>query len=342
MAGERSECRRVNLIQTALIFLLGFLAAGFLAVLVAPAIWRRAVILTGRRLEAALPLTMAEIRADKDAVRAEYAMQLRRLEMTLKSLRQEKIAQALAIERAQSEARDAAQAFAAAEAARAGLEEQRQVQERKLESLSAEAQELAAELVRREEILAKQAAELKSLEAMYDEASLIASNRQIELVVQATNVDKMDEEVAVLNKACRQIEAKLRDSELQNNQQERALEEERRKLAALEIKNSKLLTSLSDVQERLERRERDLEHLRGRQEAGTAEDEAGIAMLRECIQDIAAEMVNLTAQIEGPDSEIHKILARAPDATVMTETESLAGRIRALQGKAAAIREAIT
>lgn len=274
---------------------------------------------------------MAEIRADKDTVRAEYAMQLRRLEMTVKSLRQEKIAQALAIERVQSEAGDTARAFAAAEAARAGLEEQRRVQEHKLESLSAEAKELAAELVRREEILAKQAAELKSLEAMYGEASLIASNRQIELVVQAANVDKMDEEVAVLNKAYRQNEAKLQDSELQNNQQERALEEERRKVAALEIKNSKLMTSLSDVQERLEWRERDLERLRGRQEPGTTEDEAGITMLRERIQDLAAEMVNLTAQIEGPDSEIHKILARVPEANAIATTGSLAGRIRVLQ-----------
>jgi len=60
-------------IQATLIFILGFLSAVFLTVLVAPAIWRRAVALTHRRVEAALPLSLNEIRADKDALRAEHA-----------------------------------------------------------------------------------------------------------------------------------------------------------------------------------------------------------------------------------------------------------------------------
>ncbi|RWX60080.1 hypothetical protein EN780_32935, partial [Mesorhizobium sp. M4B.F.Ca.ET.089.01.1.1] len=70
------------MVQSILFFALGFLCAGFLALLIAPAIWRRAVALTRRRVEASMPLTLAEIQANKDQVRAEFAMSTRRLEMS--------------------------------------------------------------------------------------------------------------------------------------------------------------------------------------------------------------------------------------------------------------------
>ena len=47
-----------------------------------PSSQSRAVRLTMKRLEAATPLSMAEIQADKDQLRAEFAMSTRRLEMT--------------------------------------------------------------------------------------------------------------------------------------------------------------------------------------------------------------------------------------------------------------------
>ena len=47
----------------------------------------RAVRLTMRRLEAATPLSMAEIQADKDQLRAEFAMSTRRLEMSVEQLK---------------------------------------------------------------------------------------------------------------------------------------------------------------------------------------------------------------------------------------------------------------
>jgi len=51
-----------------------------------PLIHGRAVRLTTRRLEAALPESMAEVQAEKDLLRAEFAMSTRRLEMTVEQL----------------------------------------------------------------------------------------------------------------------------------------------------------------------------------------------------------------------------------------------------------------
>lgn len=69
------------MIGALLYFVLGFAAAGLIATLLAPVAVRRAVTLTRRQVEANLPLSIDEIRAEKDKVRAELAMDVRRLEM---------------------------------------------------------------------------------------------------------------------------------------------------------------------------------------------------------------------------------------------------------------------
>ncbi|MBN9310023.1 hypothetical protein [Devosia sp.] len=74
-------------LENIMYFVLGLLVAGLLALIVMPAVWRRAVRLTKKRIEAATPMTMAEFRADKDQLRAEFALSTRRLEMNVEALR---------------------------------------------------------------------------------------------------------------------------------------------------------------------------------------------------------------------------------------------------------------
>jgi hypothetical protein len=66
---------------------IGILFAGLIGVAVMPLVHGRAVRLTIRRLEAALPQSMEEIQADKDLLRAEFAMSTRRLEMSVEQLK---------------------------------------------------------------------------------------------------------------------------------------------------------------------------------------------------------------------------------------------------------------
>src|ERR1700750_910489 len=66
---------------------IGFLIAGLLVIGVIPLVHARAVRLTMRRLEALTPLSMAEIQADKDQLRAEFAMSTRRLEMSVEQMK---------------------------------------------------------------------------------------------------------------------------------------------------------------------------------------------------------------------------------------------------------------
>lgn len=71
---------RVITIQTALLVALGFLAAGFIVLLVMPFYRRRTERLAIAEVKRSLPMNEAEIRADKDRLRAEYAIRIHQLE----------------------------------------------------------------------------------------------------------------------------------------------------------------------------------------------------------------------------------------------------------------------
>ena len=73
--------------ENVMYFSLGVLVAGLVTLIIIPAVWKRAVRLTKKRIEAATPMTMAEFRADKDQLRAEFALSTRRLEMHVETLR---------------------------------------------------------------------------------------------------------------------------------------------------------------------------------------------------------------------------------------------------------------
>ena len=77
------------MIEQIMYFGLGFFAASLLALIIVPFVHGRAARLTMRRLDASTPLSLAEMQADKDQLRAEFAMSTRRLEMSIDQLRTE-------------------------------------------------------------------------------------------------------------------------------------------------------------------------------------------------------------------------------------------------------------
>ncbi len=75
------------IIENVMYFVLGFMGAGLLSLMIMPSIWRRAIRLTKKRIEAATPMTMSEFGADKEQLRAAFALSTRRLEMNVETLR---------------------------------------------------------------------------------------------------------------------------------------------------------------------------------------------------------------------------------------------------------------
>jgi hypothetical protein len=85
------------MIESIMYFGIGFLSATLIVVAAAPLIHTRAVRLTIRRLEDSIPQSMSEIQADKDALRADFAMSTRRLEMRVEQLKSKDASQFAAL-----------------------------------------------------------------------------------------------------------------------------------------------------------------------------------------------------------------------------------------------------
>src|SRR5205085_4257135 len=75
------------MIEPIMYLAIGVVVSMLFGLMIVPLVHNRAVRLTTKRLEAATPLSKAEIQAEKDQLRAELAMSARRLEMSVDQLK---------------------------------------------------------------------------------------------------------------------------------------------------------------------------------------------------------------------------------------------------------------
>jgi hypothetical protein len=160
----------VQMIESIMYFGIGFLLAALSVLIVAPLVHDRAVRLTMRRVEATIPLSMAELQADKDLQRAEFAMSTRRLETIIEQFRTKGAGQLAelgrkgdAINRLKIELGTVRDQLSATEdefavKTRAALDAQRSLSEKQLA-------ELKSELDKRSSITNLQKVEIVALEA---------------------------------------------------------------------------------------------------------------------------------------------------------------------------------
>ena len=83
------------MLSTLMLVGLGFFSASLVAVLIVPWVWRRAVKVTGRRLQFAAPDSVIEVQADRDQLRAEHALSTRKLELRLQDVKDKLAEQAV-------------------------------------------------------------------------------------------------------------------------------------------------------------------------------------------------------------------------------------------------------
>ena len=302
----------VSVIQSILFFSLGFLCAGFLALMVAPAIWRRAVVLTRRRIEASVPLTLNEIEADKDRMRAEFAMSTRRLEMSIKTFKEKAASQIIEINRNREELR--------------ALAEERGEKDRSLSELEAKSGELRAELRRREEELQRaserladankkleeRALELEELGRLYEDASFSSSSRQIELVARETEVEKLASDISGLRNQRKDADKRVREMMAERKSAAEALKQEKRRATELEKKLDRVSASLADRDEKLDRREKELARLRETLKSGSkSEDDLGAQLV-----DAQAENVRLEGEVADLTLQLSNLLSGATGGDV--------------------------
>lgn len=331
------------MIQTALFFILGFLSASFLAVLVAPAIWRRAVLLTRRRIEGAMPLKMDEIRAAKDMVRAQAAVEIRKLEMQIKALKEKSIEQILQAERRDEEVRELTREKEGRVGKFAELMERASALEETLSERVTEIAALGERVEQQERLLDERGAEIEKLGRLFDEASINASSRQIDLVAQETKLDQVTQELAALRGDRRDTEKEARDAAATAKSQQTALRAEQRKISTLEKQIERLTTSLSSAEEKLERRESELERLKEKTKIDNKPDRAVQIDLREeqaRREAVEERLSTLTRENRQMRTELNKLRREGSDVeATLRDNQKLRDQLRDLAAEVVTMTE---
>src|SRR6202142_31620 len=170
---------------------IGFLVSMLFGLMIVPLVHNRAVRLTTRRLEAATPLSMAEIQADKDQLRAEFAMSARRLEMSVDKLKHQTTSQLAelgkksdAINRMKLELGEKNATIFSLEAREKAVKEQLRATE---EEFSAKTEALR----QAEQALTDKRSELAKINHELSDRSMIADTRQVELVAVHAQIDAL-------------------------------------------------------------------------------------------------------------------------------------------------------
>src|SRR6478609_8944701 len=197
------------MIEPIMYLAIGFLVSMLFGLMIVPLVHNRAVRLTTRRLEAATPLSMAEIQADKDQLRAEFAMSARRLEMSVDQLKNKTTSQLAelgkksdAINRMKIELGEKNATIFALEAREKAVKEQLRATEEEFNTKTAALR--AAELA-----LTDKQGELAKINSELSDRSIMAESRQVELIAVRTQIDELKNRVGDAEKEFAATQARL-------------------------------------------------------------------------------------------------------------------------------------
>jgi chromosome segregation ATPase len=318
------------MIEPIMYLAIGFLLAMLFGLMIVPLVHNRAVRLTTRRMEAATPLSMAEIQADKDQLRAEFAMSARRLEMSVDQLKHKTTSQLAelgkktdAINRMKLELGEKNATIFSLEAREKAMKEQLRATEEEF-STKTEA------LRQAEKALADKQGDLAKLNATLNDRSLVADSRQVELASLQTQIEALRGRVGDAEKEFAATQAKLEQERKQSEGATRELAEARGRVENLnqrvtdldrqlvaQVKEAELLsTRVNDLETRLATQgkilaERDYENNQLRQAKEVSE--RTIAQLRDELAQTSSGALPALEKLKSEKAALEEQLRLARD-----------------------------
>ncbi len=297
------------MIEPIMYFGIGFLLAALLGLLFVSLVHNRAVRLTMRRVEAATPISVAEIRADKDQLRAEFAMSTRRLEMSVEQMKAKTTHQLAdlgkkseVINHLKKELGEKTATISETETREKSLRDHLRTTEEEFESKSGSLREA-------ERTLADKEAELVRLSAELSERSLSSDSQRVELAALRTQIEAMKVSVADYERAVRATEERLARERGEAEAATKELNEARGKMAGLAARTDdverQLLVQTAET-EALGRRIQELEGRLADQARALAEREAEaartggeLAAAHKLENDLREQLSNASARSNG-------------------------------------------
>jgi chromosome segregation ATPase len=197
-------------IELGLYFVLGFVTAALVALVVLPAFWQRAYRLTRREIEATLPLSPAEIAAERDQLRAKFAVERVQLEQHVdkaKAARQRALSdlgvKALRIT-------DLEDRVDARDGSIKGLEDKISSLEDTLVNARAVIEEQRAEIGSGRQVNAGLEAQLKALTGEHRDLGEMSDGRRVQIASLETNLEAQRARIGEMDRDLKAARASIR------------------------------------------------------------------------------------------------------------------------------------
>jgi chromosome segregation ATPase len=290
------------MIEPIMFFGIGFFVASLLGLVLIPLVHNRAVRLTMKRLEAATPLSMAEIQADKDQLRAEFAMSTRRLELSVEQMKAKTTSQLAelgkktdAINRLKVELGEKTAAFFSIEAREKSLKDQ-------LGATESEHSVKIGALREAERLLQEKQAELAKIAHDLHDRSTAHDSQRVEATALRAQVEALKDRVSGHEREAHEIGDRLSRERKEAASASAELQEERGRVEKLSDRVSQLerqLVAQTTEAEVLGRRVQEVEARMTDQVRVLSEREIEIASLREKITEGQKIEADLRAELSG-------------------------------------------
>jgi chromosome segregation ATPase len=317
------------MIESVMYFGIGFLVAALLGLLFIPLVHNRAVRLTMKRLEAATPLSIAEIRADKDQLRAEFAMSTRRLEMSVEKMKAKTTTQLAelgkktdAINQLKKELGEKTATIFALETRDKTLRDQLRATEEEFQIKSAGLREAERQHTDKE-------AELTKLLGELGERSLLADSQRTEIAAFRTQAEALKTSVTEYERAVAETEHRLARERADAEAAAKELAGARARLGDLGTRVSELERQLFVQQteaEVLNRRVQELESRLGEQGRLLAERDYQVDRMRSELEAAHKTEADLRSEISASGSRSNTAVDRFRAEAAQLEAQ-LAGAI---------------
>jgi chromosome segregation ATPase len=249
------------MIEPIMFVAIGFLVACMLIIGIIPLVHARAVRLTMKRLEAATPMSMAEIQADKDQLRAEFAMSTRRLEMSVEQMKAKTTSQLAEIGKKSEAIGRLKVELGEKTASLFGLEaKEKQLAEELREALE-QRDVKTATCEEAERKLAETRAALATLTANHNEAAMTIDSQRVELATVRAQAEVLKGQIESYEKETRDLQERLTRDTAAAEATRKAYVDERVKTESLGIRVAELerqLVAQATEAEILERRVQEL------------------------------------------------------------------------------------
>ena len=319
------------MIEPIMFFGIGFLVASLFGLVLVPLVHNRAVRLTMKRLEAATPLSMAEIQADKDQLRAEFAMSTRRLELSVEQMKTKTTSQLAelgkktdAINRLKLELGEKTAAIFSLEAREKALKDQ-------LHATESEHSVKIGALREAERMLSDKQAELAKISADLGERSATADSQRVEATALRVQVEALKERVSGHEREAHEIGDRLTRERQDASAATAELNEARGKVEKLSDRVMELeraLVAQTTEAEVLGRRVQELQTRMNDQAKTLSDRESEISRLNETLAavqktetDLRAELANASNRSRSATEGLVKEKALIEDQLAQSKAE---------------------